>query len=454
MRSLRFVSLLLILASSLLAAQSNPVPFISQPLRPASILPGSAGFSLALSGSGFSTGSILYWNGSPRATTVLSSSNLQATISPTDIARPGTASITVVSPTGGISNVAYFPVRGLASTVSLAISSNLTKPGSVAVGDFNNDGKLDVVIAQPALSQGGTVFVYQGKGDGTFVAPQQFSSSVTPTQITVADFNGDGHLDISVSDTNGYFTAVFLGNGKGHFQQKMPVITGAVEGVADFNADGNLDLILGETDSEHFWSDAYLGHGDGTFSRSQSSVCSAQLVVWSNVAIGDFNRDGNLDVAFPGSVCLGNGDGTFQAGTPTNIKGRAIATADLNGDGKLDLITDTVSVALGNGDGTFTAAGGVSLGGDFSFFINLADFNGDGKIDIALAPTDANGKNQSLMILLGKGDGTFRHPITFSSAPASYPPWSFAMGDFNHDGRIDLILGSSSATDLYQQQHP
>jgi hypothetical protein len=257
---------------------------------------------------------------------------------------------------------------------------------------------------------------------------------------------------LAVSDNIDFKTGILLGGGKGHFVQVGPTIPGAVEGIADFNGDGKLDLIVSAAaNGSNVRTDAYLGNGDGTFTLSQTLVGGDNYSVVGFVAIGDFNGDGKLDIAFPGRVCLGNGDGTFQPAIFTNMTGRAIATADVNGDGKLDLITDNVSISLGNGDGTFTSAAGVNLNGHFSYYIGLGDFNGDGILDIALAPTNSQGENQSVMILEGRGEGTFKMPMVYPSDPGGVVR-GFVMGDFNGDGSMDFLLGRENIGELYVQK--
>ena len=448
MKSLRRILLFAILASTTLLAQSNPVPLVNQPLVPDSVAPGNGGFLLTVSGTGFASGAVLYWNGSERTTIINSSSSLQAIITSQDVVRAGTASVSVVNPApgGGASNVVFFPVRESASTVAFAARPELV-PGTVVTGDFNNDGILDVAVGNYGIS------VYLGKGDGTFSAPIVTSSTVYLGEIWAADVNGDGKLDLLASTLPDYSsTMLFLGNGDGTLTQQNTYIDGLLQAVGDWNGDGKLDIVVENYDLGY--SVVYLGDGTGGFNQS-GSIGTYENAPGGIAAVGDFNGDGKLDLGFPGvQVALGNGDGTFQNLVYYQVpyQGSAIAAADINGDGKLDLITSGISVLIGNGDGTFTVDGGVNLeGGEQT--INLGDFNGDGKLDAALSSyySSQRGLSQSVMMLLGNGDGTFGSPITIPAGGFSSAAQTLAMGDFNGDGRLDLVLGGGTSTILLLQ---
>lgn len=455
MKSFRRTLLFAILASTTLLAQSNPVPLVNQPLVPASVAPGSGGFLLTVSGTGFAPGAVLYWNGSERTTIINSSSTLQAIITSQDVATAGTASVSVVNPTpgGGTSNVVFFPVRPSASTVAFAVRPELA-PGSLVTGDFNNDGILDVAVGQINYNNNTeSISIYLGRGNATFSAPVVTSLTFFPDVLTAADINGDGKLDLLVSDypdENGNtFTTILFGNGDGSLTQQSTYISGVLQAVGDWNGDGKLDIVV----SDYYdlgYSVVYLGDGNGGFSQS-GTIGTYENAPGGIAAVGDFNGDGKLDLAFPGVyVVLGNGDGTFQNLVSYQVpyRGSAITTADINGDGKLDLITDGLSVLLGNGDGTFTVYGGVNLGGQ-TYTVSLGDFNGDGKLDAAISAVTSPYNSVNGLLLLGNGDGTFGAPMEFP-AGGSYLT-SVGMGDFNRDGKLDLIFGGSGSTMLLLQ---
>src|SRR5947209_14880976 len=119
MRSIFTVISAVLLLSTSLLAQSNPVPFVNQPLVPMTVVPGSPAFTLTVNGTGFVSGSVVNWNGSPRTTTFVSSSQLTATITAADVVSAGTRSMTVTSPgPGNVSNPIFFPVTGITNSVT------------------------------------------------------------------------------------------------------------------------------------------------------------------------------------------------------------------------------------------------------------------------------------------------------------------------------------------------
>ena len=337
-----------------------------------------------------------------------------------------------------------------------------SNPRAVALGDFNADGKLDLVVAD---GMGSAVWVLLGNGDGTFQTAVTCAAGDSPYAVVVGDFNADSKLDLVVA-VGSAGVSVLLGNGDGTFQP--PLTFGAGSGasasdssvaVGDFNADGRLDLAVANSDSNNV--SVLLGNGDGTFQAPLTFGAGSGA---SSVALGDLNADGKLDLVVANrgfstvSVLLGNGDGTFQAPLTISVsRAQAVAVGDFNRDGVPDLAVanrnsgdigrDTVSVLLGNGDGTFQAPAFFAVGGGAASVV-VDDFNGDGVPDLALASPGYTTHHESyslVSVLLGNGDGTFQAARTFYAGGI---PSSVAAGDFNGDGKVDLAVATSGSNAL------
>jgi hypothetical protein len=461
MKRLCSACLFLILISTMALGASTPVPFINQPLVPASVAPGSNGFTLTINGTGFASDAVVNWNGSPRATSVISSSTVQAAISAADVAKAGTASVTVTNPAKAnrTSNVVYFPIRNKAAKVAFSIDSHLNASGAIAVGDFNNDGKLDV-----AVGTNDAINVYLGKGDGTFQKPIQNSIDFAPNFMVAADVNNDGKLDLLASNSlagdGGVYVTALLGDGTGHLTQGNTYFgendSGGPLAVGDLNGDGNLDFVISGQSTGGGITRVFLGNGDGTFQLKTGNQADGI----GGPVLGDFNGDGKLDLAVPVGfesstvlVCLGNGDGTFQSCTSYDSKliATAVTAADVNGDGKLDLITDGVVVLLNNGDGTFSLGPTqqVSMLGGNMNPVAIGDFNGDGVLDVAVMDVFSSYSLQNVAVLLGRGNGVFRNPIEFAAGSVEFFA-GLAVGDFNGTGDLGVVAAGSQTLLLLQ----
>ena len=344
--------------------------------------------------------------------------------------------------------------------------------GRFALGDFNRDGWLDVVV--PATAYGQTGFwIYPGAADGTFESPVNVTTGGNTVSAFVAgDFNGDGKLDLvfAASATRDTATYVLLGNGDGTFQSQ-PIFAGSGATLlagGDFNSDGKLDLAY---IPPFYYAmngvGVMLGNGDGTFSlRNDYSTSAAPL----RAVAGNFDGNGKPDLAVVGnngpssagalSVFTNNGDGTFQPHVDytVGVDPQVAITGDFNGDGVLDVAVPnaggsvqqgTVSVLLGNGDGTFQTHLDSSVGVASSFMV-AGDFNGDGKLDLAAVSgiySPSSGWQGAIATLLGNGNGSFQAP-SLVVVPNTSQLCGLAAGDFNHDGKIDLAM-SDCTSNIY-----
>jgi hypothetical protein len=309
-----------------------------------------------------------------------------------------------------------------------------------AVGDLNGDGKLDLVVSGSAAD------VYLGNGDGTFGSPTEYDVDSAPFSVALGDFDDDGRVDMVMANYNdgNYGTLItLLGNGDGTFGAPMGIPVGIhplalAEG--DFNADGKLDVALcqGLTGLS-----VLLGNGDGTF---QTKATYANLGC-SSVASGDFNGDGLPDLAVAGSgVVLGVGDGTFGpllSSWATAYEMDSVALADLNGDGKLDQAATLTSyyeaaAFLGNGDGTCQPYDGWPTD-VLPSSITIGDFNADGALDMATA-NQTNQLDGNVSVFLGDGRGHFAAQAALT---VGKNPVFVIAADFNADGYADLAVANS-----------
>jgi hypothetical protein len=339
-------------------------------------------------------------------------------------------------------------------------NNNTLTPLGIIVGDFNNDGYLDIAAT---FSGSDKISILLGHGNGTFTIMMTYSTGngSYPWGIVVGDFNNDDRSDIVVTNSGTNNIGVLLGYGNGSFATVMLYSTGNKSSpigvaVADFNNDSRLDIVVADHGTGSVG--VLLGYGDGTFSNVK--IYSTEIgSTLHSVTVGDFNNDDRMDIAVANygtnsvGVLLGYGDGTFgnqiTISTGFNSLPWGIAVGDFNNDNQLDIATanygrNSVGVLLGYGDGTFAHIMTYSIGdGSSPQCISVGDFNNDSILDIAAANYGSN----NIVVLFGFGDGSFLLGTAYSTGIASQPR-ALTIGDFNNDTRLDVAVANSNTNNV------
>jgi hypothetical protein len=341
--------------------------------------------------------------------------------------------------------------------------ATISFPSAVVVGDFNRDGDPDLAVTSEGNNR---VYIYTGNGGGTFSFAISYLVGTQPVAIVAVDLNHDGKLDLAVANRQSATVSILLGHGDATFTAAVAYPVGALPesiSVGSFNPDGYTDLVTANSGdvcgpplNPCGTVSVLRNFGDATFYTGATLFPG---VVPTNVATGTFTATGDGDFVITSAtsneflVYLGDGGGAFPVvkGPLTTTGASAIAVADFNGGGKSDLAisranSGDVSLQLGNGDGTFQTGVIYSEGGTGAhpYATALGDFDGDGFPDLALA----NYTDNSVAVLRDRtvGNGGFDAALTFTGGMNN--PSSIAVGDFNRDGKPDLVVANSNGNNL------
>jgi hypothetical protein len=349
---------------------------------------------------------------------------------------------------------------------SLKSSTLAASPGALATGDFNGDGLIDLVVTDMTNNQ---LILLLGDGKGAFQTAS-ITLGVSPMTLQVGDFNGDGKLDLVVTSGSGFPStiSILLGNGNGSFQNPIQASSpGTASAIlaGDFNNDNNVDLAA--LDPLDQLVVIFLGQGDGRLGRcvdyslpASGGIAGAATADVNgdgkpDIVVAQFNQDGQAITGFL-AVLPGNGDGTFQAPLSSqepNIGISQMIAANFTADGKVDVATSDaggnggISLAAGDGNGMFATAV-TSFTGATGLNVQAitgGDFNKDGKLDLALVALDSSNTFSPLYSMISQGDSTFEKNFIYN---IPYISSSVTAADFNHDGNLDLAVAATVANQV------
>ncbi|MGB2867530.1 MAG: FG-GAP-like repeat-containing protein [Bacteroidota bacterium] len=405
---------------------------------------GTAGSSITIQGLNFHptpSSNLVYVGGVKASVATASYSQLTITV-PAGVSY-GRIAVTANSLTGMSAD--YFAKKfvspgGSASFASAtAIQTGLSTSMSSSPGDFNGDGNLDLVVGGSTDS---SISVILGNGNGTFGAPTILKTTGYLGKVLAVDIDADNKVDILALTGNNL--VVYRGNGNGTFAS--PLYTGGGSSplglaVGEFNGDGKLDVAV-----TSYGTDQVImlpGVGNGTFGAGTAFT----FFYPRNVAVTDFNRDGKADLVitqdYPSvsvGINRGNGDGTFASTdffSVTQGASNGLVVGDFDNDGNIDVavqdFSSTISVRRGLGDGTLDYASAASIPNS-TRGLTVGDFNGDGILDLVSVSDVFSGAPVSLF--LGNGNATFQSAVSLGNVSGGQ---DVAVGDFNNDGQSDIV---------------
>ncbi|CAF0810793.1 unnamed protein product [Adineta steineri] len=345
----------------------------------------------------------------------------------------------------------------LTNTFSTGVPS---KPQAATIDDFDNDGQLDIVVCN---SQSSTIGIFLGYGNGSFQNQVTYSTGTqaNPEWLASGDFNNDNRSDVAVAN---YFTntiGILLGQGNGSFDTVTEYSSGdgstpVYLTIIDITNDNLLDVVVANFAASSII--ILYGLGDGTFLLSKPYSTGIQSSPQS-LAIADMNNDGQLDIIVANfqsnTISILYAFGYELFGSPTKYltddgsQPNSVAISDINNDGSLDILvanygTDNIGIFLGYNNGKFNTMITYSLEvGSKPFFINVGHFDNDNISDIVVS----NSETDNIVILSHYNNGTFTTITNYSTGTRSRP-YTIAIGDLNNDNQLDLAITNSGTNNI------
>ena len=436
---------------------ANPNADLLQPLSLVSATPSTGpttgNVDITLTGTGFQSGVYVSIDGLSATVKSVSSSSLVVTLP----ARPGAKGFVPVvvrnpnndSVTSSTVFAYFFGTLTFDPASKIAVGGS---PNAIEAAELENNAKLDLVVTDNSTV--GQMITLSGNGDGTFLAPGKYASGTNTFGLRVVDLDLDGFKDVLVTNSTSAPSGVGIHpNSKtGTFPTRQVVVSGDLPtsvDVGDANGDGILDLVVANSGGTSNNVTFHAGKTGGTFAAPVSLTASG---IPRSVVFADLNKDGKLDIVVANeqsatvSVLMGDGKGAF-ATKVDYLAGSgpyAVVAMDFTGDGILDVIvvnyrSASLSLLTGVGDGTLNPQKTTSIGTALSTFpqsIVVADVNGDTRPDVvsALYADQQIGVTWNANGLFG----------TTTKLSAGSFPRSVTVGDFNGDGKNDLASANSS----------